>query len=160
MRLLIFLLFFCRISSSLNPSNPIAWNRRRQWRQGTGCGTWQLDTTSNSTTADISQTEISCSENRKPLCIKPTDPSLDITFEFTGASSARRRKNKGRGRGRNQVNKRRQSLRWKQRKNKRSEKVGFTQRRKRQGRSVNQAEARQAGQGCDPIEVRYVIQNM
>ena len=150
-------IIFCRISSSLNPSNPIAWNRRRQWRQGTGCGTWQLDITSTSTTADISQTEISCSENRKPLCIKPTDPSLDITFQFL-TFAARRRKNKGRSQVKK--NKRRQSLRWKQRKNKKSEKVGFTQKRKRQGRSVSQAEARQAGQDCDPIEVRYVIQNM
>ena len=136
-------------------------------RQSIECGTWQLDTTS--TTADLIQKEISCSEERKPLCLRPKDSvsASDITI-VVGKSLAGRRKNKGSGRRRNQGNKgrgrrrnkRRQSLRWKQRKNKRSEKVGFTQRRKRQGRSVNQAEARQAGQGCDPIEVRYVIQNM
>ena len=49
------------------------------------------------------------------------------------------------------MNKKRQSLRWKQRKNKKSEKVGFTNKRK--GRSVGQAEDIQAAQGCDPIEV-------
>ena len=108
----------------------------------TGCGTWQLDTTS--ATLGISQTEISCSEERKPLCLRKKVPASEITLEL---SSTKRRKNKGKGRRRN---KKRQSLRWKQRKNKKSEKVGFT--KKRQGRSASQAEARQTGQ-CDPIEV-------
>ena len=71
---------------------------------------------------------------------------------ITTTASPRRRKNKGKGRRRNQVNKKPQSLRRKQRKNKKLEKVELT--KKRQGRSVGQAEARQTGQGCDPIEVR------
>ena len=110
-----------------------------------GCATWQLDTSSD--TPNITQTGISCSEERSPLCLRPIDPASEITLEVS--SFPQRRKNKGKGRRRNQVNKKRQSLRWKQRKNKKSEKVGFTKKR-RKGRSV---EARQAGQGWDPIEV-------
>ena len=103
-----------------------------------------------------------------------TNPSGRRKFKKT----TRKRKNKGRGRrrnrvkkgrgnrrnqvkkgkGRKKVNTRQHSLRWKQRKNKKSEKVGFT--KKRQGRSVDQGEARQTGQGCDPIEVSKLVINM
>ena len=120
----------------------------------TVCGAWQLNTTS--TTPDISLAEIPCSEERSPLCVRKIDSAQPITSIISNSrilitGTGVRRKNKGKGRRRNQVNKKRQSLRWKQRKNKKSEKVGFTN--KRQGRSVGQAEDRQAAQGCDPIEV-------
>ena len=106
-----------------------------------GCATWQLDTSSD--TPNITQTGISCSEERSPLCLRPIDPASEITLEVS--SFPQRRKNKGKGRRRNQVNKKRQSLRWKQRKNKKAGKVGFT----------NGRQARQTGQGCDPIEVSF-----
>ena len=112
--------------------------------QITGCGTWQLDTTL--TTPEFSLAEISCSEERSPLCIRPIDSAQPITTVFSNSSIINPiRKNKGKGRRRNQVNKKRQSLRWKQRKNKKAGKVGFTNRR----------QARQTGQGCDPIEVSF-----
>ena len=109
-----------------------------------------MDTTS--TTPEFSLAEISCSEERSPLCIRPIDSTQPITPVLSNSTITNPvRKNKGKGRRKNQANKKLQSLRWKQKKNKKSEKVGFTN--KRQGRSVGQAEDRQAAQGCDPIEV-------
>ena len=94
---------------------------------------WTLQTVSSISSmqySGITQEMTNCAEERNPLCI-------------------RLRENNGNGKKKRQGNKKKNSLRWKQRKNKKSEKVGFTKKR-RKGRSV---EARQAGQGWDPIEV-------
>ena len=111
------------------------------------CGTWQLDTSSSSSPS-INQTGISCQEERKPLCLRPVDP--DQPIEEIQEEPPASKRNKGRGRRRKKfVNKKRHSLRWRQRKNKKSEKIGFV--RRRQGRSVSQGRQN----GCDPVEVGH-----
>ena len=108
------------------------------------CGTWQLDTTSGSS---INQTGVPCGEKRKPLCLRPIDPSQGIEEIHQEPAPVKRKKRRRGKRKKPTVNKKLHSLRWKQRKNKKSEKIGFI--KKRQDRSNNLG--RQAG--CDPVEV-------
>ena len=106
------------------------------------CGTWQLDTTSSS--ASINQTGIACSEERRPLCLRPQDPDQNIE-EIQQEPAASKNRKMRRKRRKKFVNKKRHSLRWKQRKNKKSEKIGF----------LNKKRSNNLGRqnDCDPVEV-------
>ena len=94
------------------------------WVKDDGCYTLQANTISQF--PPLFATSVNCTQERKPLCGRPTSNPTTITTTTTTTTTttaAPRQKSstkRGKGRRRNRVNKGRKTLRWKQNKRKKA----------------------------------------